>query len=57
MPLSLELHGARTGNCLRTAVALEETGLAYTLRPLNLAAGPSAPSGTSHSTRAARCRC
>lgn len=39
MPLSLVLHGAKTGNCLRTAVALEEAGLAYTPRPLDLGAG------------------
>ena len=39
MPPALDLYGAKTGNCLRTAVALEEAGLAYTPRPLDLRAG------------------
>lgn len=39
MSPSLALYGAKTGNCLRTAIALEEAGLAFTPRPLALAAG------------------
>ena len=38
-PVSLELYGARTGNCLRAAVGLEEAGLAYTVRHVGLAQG------------------
>jgi GSH-dependent disulfide-bond oxidoreductase len=38
-PVLLELHGARTGNCLRAAVGLEEAGLAYTVRHVGLAQG------------------
>ena len=39
MPPSLDLYGAKTGNCLRTAIALEEAGLAFTPRALELSAG------------------
>ena len=39
MPASLDLYGAKTGNCLRTAIALEEAGLTFTPRPLELSAG------------------
>lgn len=34
LPVEIELYGARTGNCLRAAVALEEAGLAY--RPVRV---------------------
>jgi hypothetical protein len=34
-----ELVGARTGNCLRAAIALEAAGMFYTVRRLDLAAG------------------
>ncbi len=39
MPVTLELFGAKTGNCFRTAIALEEAGLVYAARPLNLPQG------------------
>ncbi|MGO4303364.1 glutathione S-transferase family protein [Cupriavidus sp. RAF12] len=39
MQNALELYGALTGNCIRAAIALEEAGIAYTARPINLAAG------------------
>lgn len=32
----IELHGARTGNCIRVAIAFEEAGLAYTPVRVNL---------------------
>jgi GST-like protein len=32
----MSLFGARTGNCLRTAVALEESGLSYQVVPVDL---------------------
>lgn len=35
----IELIGARTGNCLRVAIALEETGWPYRVRRLDLARG------------------
>ena len=35
----LELHGAPTGNCIRAAIALEEAGLAYTVRLVDLSKG------------------
>jgi GST-like protein len=35
----LELHGARTGNCLRAAIGLEEAGLAYRVQRVNLSGG------------------
>ncbi|MET3712302.1 GST-like protein [Sphingomonas trueperi] len=38
-PPALELIGARTGNCLRVAIAMEEAGLAYAVRRLNLRDG------------------
>jgi GST-like protein len=34
--LGLELHGARTGNCFRAAIGLEEAGLPYTVRRVEL---------------------
>lgn len=34
---SLELHGARTGNCIRVAIAFEEAGLDYTTVRVDLA--------------------
>src|SRR5579862_6261981 len=37
--LDLELCGARTGNCLRAALALSEAGLPYRIRRMNLGAG------------------
>ena len=39
MSNTMELHGARTGNCLRAAIALEEAGLAYTVYRLDLRSG------------------
>jgi GSH-dependent disulfide-bond oxidoreductase len=36
---SFELLGAATGNCLRVAIALEEAGLSYTSRSIDLRAG------------------
>ena len=33
---ALELHGARTGNCFRAAIGLEEAGLPYTVRQVEL---------------------
>ena len=39
MAFSLELHGAKTGNSLRVAVALEEAALPYVAHPLDLLAG------------------
>jgi GSH-dependent disulfide-bond oxidoreductase len=35
----LELYGARTGNCRRAAISLEEAGLAYRVRPVDLSDG------------------
>jgi GST-like protein len=34
-----ELVGARTGNCVRAAIALEAAGIPYTVRRIDLAAG------------------
>lgn len=39
MSAALELYGAQTGNCLRVAVALEELGLPYAVRKLDLGGG------------------
>jgi GST-like protein len=39
MTTEIELHGARTGNCLRAAVAFEEAGLPYTPVRLDLRHG------------------
>jgi len=38
-PPVLEVHGSRTGNCLRVTVALEELGLPYTVRRVDLRGG------------------
>src|SRR4051812_4303819 len=35
----LILHGAKTGNCLRAAIALTEAGLAFDVKRVNLRAG------------------
>jgi GSH-dependent disulfide-bond oxidoreductase len=35
----LELHGAKTGNCLRAAIGLSEAGLHYKTRPVDLGRG------------------
>lgn len=35
----IELLGDRTGNCLRVAIALEEAGIAYTARRVDLSSG------------------
>lgn len=35
----LTLYGARTGNCLRAAIGLEEAGLSYTVRQVGLSKG------------------
>lgn len=39
MSTTMELHGARTGNCLRAAIALEECGLAYSVYRVDLRSG------------------
>jgi GST-like protein len=39
MPDDVILYGARTGNCLRVAIALEELGIAYRTAALDLRAG------------------
>lgn len=36
---ALELHGARTGNCLRAAIGLNEAGLPYDVRHVDLRGG------------------
>ncbi|AGW95253.1 hypothetical protein N234_34910 [Ralstonia pickettii DTP0602] len=35
----IELYGALTGNCIRAAIALEEAGVPYTVKRIDLAAG------------------
>ncbi len=35
----VELHGAKTGNCFRAAIALEEAGIPYRVRLVDLGAG------------------
>ncbi|MGY3484776.1 GST-like protein [Bradyrhizobium sp. USDA 4011] len=37
--MKLELYGAKTGNCLRAAVALSEAGLSYQVRSIDIAGG------------------
>ena len=37
MKTTLELYGAPTGNCIRAAIALEEAGLSYTPKLVDLA--------------------
>ena len=39
MDATLELYAAPTGNCLRAVMALEEAGIAYTLKSVDLQAG------------------
>jgi GST-like protein len=39
MNTSYQLYGAPTGNCIRAAIALEEAGLPYTVRAVDLANG------------------
>jgi GST-like protein len=39
MKTTLELYGAQTGNCIRAAIALEEAGLSYTPRLVDLSSG------------------
>jgi len=39
MEATLEIYAAPTGNCLRAVMALEEAGLAYTLKTVDLKAG------------------
>jgi GST-like protein len=46
MTTTLELYGAQTGNCIRAAIALEEAGLSYTPRLVDLAGGEHA--GSAH---------
>jgi GST-like protein len=36
---NLELHGAKTGNCLRAAIGLSEAGLLYKIRHVDLSRG------------------
>jgi hypothetical protein len=40
MDVPLELHGDRTGNCVRVSIALEEAALAYVVSRVDLAALP-----------------
>jgi GSH-dependent disulfide-bond oxidoreductase len=46
MDSALELYGAQTGNCFRAAIALEEAGLSYTPKFVDLSSG--AHKGTDH---------
>jgi len=39
MKTTLKLYGAQTGNCIRAAIALEEAGLAYTSKLVDLSHG------------------
>jgi GSH-dependent disulfide-bond oxidoreductase len=39
MKITLELYGAQTGNCIRAAIALEEAGLSYTPKLVDLPSG------------------
>src|ERR1700712_6073122 len=39
MDSTLELYGAQTGNCIRAAIALEEVGLSYTSKFVDLSSG------------------
>jgi GSH-dependent disulfide-bond oxidoreductase len=39
MNSTIELHGAQTGNSIRAAIALEEAGLSYTPKLVDLASG------------------
>jgi GST-like protein len=39
MEVQLELYAAPTGNCLRAVMALEESGIAYALKTVDLKAG------------------
>jgi GSH-dependent disulfide-bond oxidoreductase len=39
MKATLELYGAQTGNCIRAAIALEEAGLSYTPKLVDLSSG------------------
>jgi GST-like protein len=39
MKNTLELYGAQTGNCIRAAIALEEAGLPYTPKLVDLSSG------------------
>jgi GST-like protein len=38
-PIPFDLYGARTGNCIRAAIAFEEAMLPYTVKKLDLPAG------------------
>ncbi|MBW4022618.1 MAG: glutathione S-transferase family protein [Proteobacteria bacterium] len=39
MDSTVELYGAQTGNCIRAAIALEEVGLSYTPKLIDLSSG------------------
>ena len=39
MKMTLKLYGAQTGNCIRAAIALEEAGLSYTPKFVDLSSG------------------
>jgi GSH-dependent disulfide-bond oxidoreductase len=39
LPRSPELHGARTGNCLRAVIALMEAGVDFVIHPVDLRRG------------------
>ena len=39
MKTTLDLYGAQTGNCIRAAIALEEAGLSYTPKIVDLSSG------------------
>jgi GST-like protein len=46
MKTTLELYGAQTGNCIRAAIALEEAGLSYTPKLVDLSSGAHGASGS-----------
>jgi GSH-dependent disulfide-bond oxidoreductase len=46
MKTTIELYGAQTGNCIRAAIALEEAGLSYTPKFVDLSSG--AQQGVDH---------
>ena len=49
MKTTLKLYGAQTGNCIRAAIALEEAGLSYTPKLVDLSSG--AHQGVDHLAR------
>jgi GST-like protein len=45
MSTTIELHGARTGNCLRAAIALEEASIPYRVHRVDLRSGQQVSEG------------